>query len=341
MDKINFIPKNFDESFFHKNIIEKLKNFNASNILNMILYGKRNAGKKTLINLLLNNIYNTDVIKQSRIENTDIKISNNTINVEYIVSPYHYEINLFEYGFYDKNVITDFIYKLLEYENIHIGLFKIIILKNFDLLSESAQLCLRRIIEKTITVGRFICTANNINKIHDSLLSRFTCIRVPIPISLLCKQYIKLNLRKKSINYTELQIKEIIDISKNDLYKINIILEYINYNKFIDKDSLHLDILNIDNLIKLIKKPDLQSIYLIRDIVYKLLLVNINSLELIDIINKHFLNLNISLPYKLEIINLSAIAHYKAKKIEYNIIVFEWYILSLKKILYNIRNHEI
>ena len=63
-------------------------------------------------------------MKQTSVHSTDIKISNNTVKVEYLSSPYHFEINLYEFGYYDRNIITDFIQDILSYKNINVGVMK-------------------------------------------------------------------------------------------------------------------------------------------------------------------------------------------------------------------------
>ena len=335
MEKI-LIPKSFDDFFFHKNLVQRLKNFNEKNICNILFYGAENSGKKTLVKHLLNHIFKTDVFKQQRIENYDIKIGNNPVSLEYIVSPYHYEINLYEYGFYDKNVITDFIYKLLEYENIIIGRYKFIIINHFEKLTETAQMCLRRIIEKTINVGRFICISNTTSSLHDAITSRLTMIRVAKPNKKILREYLKYNLKKFSLPSTEVKLDEIISKSNNDIYRLNLIIEYFIFNKSIDNYPWNNDISHITRIVTLIEQKNLKSIYEIRDIVYKALLVNISSLELISEITQYYYKKkNMSMLFKTKLINLSSNASLYANMIEYDIIAIEWFELNLKKLLLN------
>ena len=118
MDK-KFSPNFFHEFMFHGDIIKRLSHSKDDKICNTIFFGVNNSGKKTLVNAFLNHIFKTDVIKQTSVQSTDIKISNNTVKVEYLSSPYHFEINLYEFGYYDRNIITDFIQDILSYKNIN------------------------------------------------------------------------------------------------------------------------------------------------------------------------------------------------------------------------------
>ena len=157
-------PIELDQFIINKDIASKFSNFTKTNIINTLIYGKPNSGKKTLIKFLLNNIYNTNIDKISQINNYDIKIGNNKVNITYISSPYHFEINLYEYGLYDKNIISEFILDLIKFKNIKIGCFKIIVLNHFEYVSSSAQMLLKRMFEK-YTNSRFFLITEQISKI--------------------------------------------------------------------------------------------------------------------------------------------------------------------------------
>lgn len=331
----NLIPNNLDNFFFNKDLVNRLKNYNLDNMINICLYGSSNSGKKTIIKCLLNHLFNSNLLIQRSIETKDIKINNNSITIEYIVTPYHYEINLNEIGFYDKSVVTDFIYPLLEYKNINIGVIKIIVINNFDKLSRPAQLALRRMIEKTTHIAKFICIAKSTAHIDKVLLSRFQEIRVPRPKELDIISYVKYHLDKENILYDDLKIKELIDKNDKDLFKINLTLEYFIDNKSTDKYPINYSLSYVQEIIKLINKPNISSIYTIRSIVYKLLLVNIDSIELIQLIFKHYINSDIDDDTKNKILVITSCANHRASIIEHNIIVIEWYILQLKKLFTN------
>ena len=122
-----FNPRYLNDFHFHHQTINRLKMFKDEKISNLIFFGVNNAGKKTLVNAFLNHIFKTDVDKQTKLTSTDIKISNNNVTVEYLSSPYHFEINLYVFGYYDRYSITDFIQELLCDSNISVGILKIIV----------------------------------------------------------------------------------------------------------------------------------------------------------------------------------------------------------------------
>lgn len=335
-----FYPENlFNYRFFNLDISKRLQNYNMNNLPNFIFYGPSNSGKKTLIFNLLNNIFNTNILPQTKIHNIEIKIGNNNVNVQYKSSPYHFEINLYEYGFYDKNVISDFLHKLLIYDNINVGNLKIIIVYQFDKLTENAQLCLKRMIETTYKVGRFICISNDISSLDTALISRFTTIRVPYPKKNDIIKYITYHLEKNKISFSNKDLDNIMLRSKN-IFLLNLELEYIIKHKCIqflfDKNTHDF---YTEQFIKIIEMKDISSILLLRDLAYKALLVNLAPRIIIKNVTKYYLNKDFSDEFKHTLTDIAGIVSHRLSIIEYDIIALEFFTLHLKKLL--IQNNSI
>ena len=333
MDK-KFSPNFFHEFVFHNEIVERLSRYKDDKISNTIFFGVNNSGKKTIVNAFLNHIFHTDVMKQTSVHSTDIKISNNTVKVEYLSSPYHFEINLYEFGYYDRNIITDFIQDILSYKNINVGVMKIIVINHFDKISKGAQLSLRRIIEKTCDNGRFILICENISSVDNAILSRFSLVRVPKPSKSDISKYIISKLSNYSIDYDSKLVDDLIISCNNDIYKVNLQLEYIikhgDINETIDNGNTSY----LNTLIPYIEKKDLKSMNMLRDNIYKLLLINIEPPELLKLIILHYMNSDkLSNIQKSEVIRVGGECDIKIHSIDYNIIVLEYFIIRLKKIL--------
>jgi replication factor C small subunit len=102
--------------------------------------------------------------------------------------------------------------------------FKIIILDEADEMTSDAQTALRRIVEDTSKICRFILIANNISKIIDPIQSRcavykFTAIPEKEIVS-----YLKSISKKEKIKVDEKGLKAISDYSGGDLrHAINIL----------------------------------------------------------------------------------------------------------------------
>tara|TARA_B100001093_G_scaffold150092_1_gene142810 strand:+ start:933 stop:1931 length:999 start_codon:yes stop_codon:yes gene_type:complete len=325
---ISLIPTKLDNFMINSKIANQLKNINKTNIINMIFIGKPNSGKKTLINALLNNLFKQNVRELIKIETQDIKIGNNKVSLKYLRSPYHYEINLYEYGLYDKNMVTEFIKEITKYKSIKEGEFKFIILKNIDRVSNQCQLSLRSVMDKTFKTTRFIFTAENNNKIDNSFLSRLNSIIVSKPKKELVKRYVKKYFDDEKI------IFKILNYSDNNITVVNNLI-YALKNSNLNMEKFFKLFNYTDKITKLIFKKNLTSVVEIRNYVYQLILLNIPIINIIKQIIKDlfykFPNLNDNI--KIELVKISSDMAYKNNNIDYDIIGLEFFILKVKKLL--------
>ena len=329
----SLVPKYLKDFVYHKNITKRLEINKDEKIINTIFIGLNNAGKKTLINAYLNNIFNTNIHLQKKLCNYEIKIGNNTVNIEYLSSTYHFELNLYEFGFYDKNVITDFIQNIVKYKSINVGKLKIIVINHFDKITKQAQLALRRIVEKAINTTRFILCCESLAKVDKSILSRFQIIRVPKPNYTETKNYIETVLNKRDIKFNNSILKSIQDRCNNDIYKINIELSYIIKNGSTDKKLIIYEDLFIKPIIDLIYVRDLNSIYLIKELVYKYLLINIKPRQIIKEISDELFKKVESPEKKMKLVDIVCSCEANMALVHYNIVCFEYFILKVKKLL--------
>ena len=53
-------------TIINKNIVDKLKNYNQYNLMNILFYGKTGAGKRTIVHSFIKHMYN--------LKNLDIRI---------------------------------------------------------------------------------------------------------------------------------------------------------------------------------------------------------------------------------------------------------------------------
>ena len=326
-----FIPSNLDNFIYNNGIAKKLKIYNNKFLENLIFYGQNNAGKRTLIAGLLNHLSNNNIKRNLRTQK--IKINNTRVDINFVESAYHFEINLYEYGHYDKHIICEFVKYILGFKNINNLTYKIIVLHYFDNVSRVAQLALRRIIEKCSNIGRFILCCENINKIDTALLSRFIYIRVPKPKIHHMENYIQLTLKKHNKTCSKKLINKIITYSGQCIYKINLIIQH-----YIDNNQIDDNIIKEENIlmpiIKEINKPTLSSMISIRKIIYKYLLLNFTPRKIFYYIVNYYNNsnlLNINKKTKLNFI--AAKIDTIANSVKYDIIMLESIILNIKFLL--------
>ena len=325
-------PKYFKDFRYHLGLVERLETSTDEKIINALFVGVNNAGKKTLINAYLNHIFHSDIHLEKKLCNHELKIGNNTVNVEYISSSYHFEVNLYEFGFYDKNIITDFIRNIIKYESINGDLLKIIVINHFDKITIHAQLALRRMVEKSAHTARFILCCESTSKIENSILSRFQIIRVAKPGLVCTKNYIEYKLSRNDIECDEKIINSIQKRTMNDLYKINIELEYIITNKTTNKELLVYDKFFIKPIIEELYKKDLKSFYTIKEMLYKYLLINIKPKQILKEISGELFR-RIKNSKKLELLAIITKTEADMSIVQYNIVCFEYFILKVKKLL--------
>ena len=222
-----------DELIIHKDIIDRLKVFISNKkIPNIIFHGPMGSGKKTILNIFINMIYNNeiDVIKN---------------NVMYVNCAHGKGIKFIrdELKFFAKTNIN--------FKNGNF--FKSIILLNADKLTMDAQSALRRCIELFSHTTRFFIIVEDKYKLLKPILSRFCEIYISMPL-----------FNNKSINLYNYNLEKSFNFKSNKLKRYNNLHKILDINidsldnlftlcnKLYDKAYSALDLVNyIEN-----KYPD-------------------------------------------------------------------------------------
>ena len=220
----------------HNNIIKQLDWFiNNHQIPNILFHGENGSGKKTLLNLFINNIYN----------NNNILINENVMYVEC-----------------GKGKGIKFIRDELKYfaksSVKNLSLIKCIVLINADKLTIDAQSALRRCIELFSITTRFFIIVENKYKLLLPILSRFCCIYVPLVKGNLYKYNIDLmNNTKIFDNKRSKYLKQKLNLIKNNNTDIKELTNLLYNNAY-----SALDLINEFKKMPITKE--------ISDIIYKL-----------------------------------------------------------------------
>jgi DNA polymerase III delta prime subunit len=327
------VPTKFEQFIVHKDIASNLANINKTNITHTLFYGKANSGKKTLVQALLNNMFNTDIKSSCSLHNFELKIGNNKVNIDYISSLYHIEINLYEYGLYDKNIISDFIEDYVRYGNINKGFTKYIVLNHFEYSTITAQQCLRQILDSEHLNTIFILISEEITKIDRGILSQVSQIRVPAPT----KEHIHNYIEYLSTNYhtiSKINKQKLIQYGKDDLFIITKAYADLRWNKKLDFTKIDIVSSKIQEIIKLINKPNIQSVLEIRRLCYNLLLINVSMKQILKGIYNDYITSNVlTETNKFKLTAIAAEIEYKQSSICHDIICLEFFILKVKKLL--------
>lgn len=327
------IPTKLDDFVLNKSIANMLKSITHDNVINMVFCGKPNTGRKTLVYAFLNSFNNCEIQKIRTLNSTELKIGNNKVNIEYITSPYHIEINLYEYGLYDKNIISDFLVNHISYKPINNIPFKFIVINHFDYMSRSTQICLKLLLDKCSDNVRFIFIAESLARIDSSIISRLSTMRVPSQNDEEVTKYIN-TVSASHFKLSQTHKKLILNNYEKDLFVLNNAIVCFHYNKKLDFSQINVINNYIDDIVKLIKEKNLKSIAGIRQIVYNLLLINVTVPYILKKVNDKLINSQ-KLNDKVRFNIVSAVSEIESRmcSIEHDLICLEFFALKVKKLL--------
>lgn len=312
--------------FFHKDILRQLKTISSDDCLpHIIFYGNQGSGKKTLINLFLEQIFDKSVYNLD--DSKYNVISSGNIENEVIVkqSDHHIIIEPGNNNF-DRYLIQDIVkeyakrYPLCIFESSRE--FKMVQINHLDNLSYYAQTSLRRTIEKYSKTCRFIMWCYSLSKVIEPLRSRCLCIHVPTQTE---EELIKwtfniASLEKIKLNFNVLS--NIVETSNGNLKDILWKLDMYKYCGTIT--NCYQTALNslIDEIFTR------HDILLIRDYIYKMMITGITSGIIIrDILNIILVKIvNYPKDKIFKIINWASLYEYRLSKGRRDIIHIETFI---------------
>jgi len=177
-------PKKLEQLHYHKDLTTMLQKIVSSgDFPHLLFYGPPGAGKHTRIISLLQEVFGNGVHKV-KVEQKSFKVTKTkSIEIQLLSSSYHIEINPQEAGIYDRVIVQDVIKDLASSHTINKSEhgFKVVFLKEVDMLTRTAQAGLRRTMEKYMATCRLILCCENMSKVIDPLRSRCLAVRVPAP----------------------------------------------------------------------------------------------------------------------------------------------------------------
>lgn len=204
-------PEIFNTLFIHKyqplklndfeneSVSKTLKTLLCSNVANLLLIGETCSGKTTLIQTMIKEYY----------ENMDLSIYNENVLVIN---------NLKEQGtvYYQTDVKS-----FCQTKSIVKNKKKILVLDDFDLLSETSQHVFRSYIDKYEKNVLFIASCCFYQKVIDCMLSRFISIKIPNLTKNMLMSILNKILKNENIQLEEISKKFLVDTSNNAKVLIN------------------------------------------------------------------------------------------------------------------------
>jgi replication factor C subunit 3/5 len=266
-----------------------------NNFPNIFVHGPSGSGKKTLINLILKDMFGDEIYNIKKEEYSIMLFGNKKETITLDQSKHHIIINPTNSAF-DRYLIQDIVKTYCSQFTLDMvknkNKFKVVVINNIDKLSYYAQTSLRCSMERYIHNCKFILSGYNLSKVIDPLKGRCLSIRLPKPNNsdiyrLLLNVSAKENKILKKIEYDE-----IINKSERDPKLALWLLE----NKFL---GLNLQLVywknNITRVVDIIlniiknKNVELKELMEIRTLIYEVYITNIDEN---NIMNELFIELN-------------------------------------------------
>lgn len=267
-----YIPQTIDDIFFHHEIYDMLKIMAEDKSMpHLIFYGRKGCGKKTMVNIFMHMLFG-DSIKNTRKVAYNVSSScNNDDTVHEFIQSFHHILIEPSGNNHDRYLIHDIIKLYLSKIGYNViksrYKFKLIVINNVDMMSESVQFSLRRTIEQYSIDCRFIMIADSISKIVEPLSSRCKCIGIKSPdlvdiidysINISNKENLTLGLdqlayiiqeykgdiknvlwRIELYKLNEIYIEEIINLFKQIQDNLKLLNKEFNYDKFVNDIKIY------------------------------------------------------------------------------------------------------
>ena len=308
----SFLPPNYNideplikNSFFHKDIYDLLLRMSKDNsIPHVIFYGPSGSGKKTMMNLFLEMLFDENIKNTSNVIYEISNSSGKIINESIKQSDYHIVINPTNTNF-DRYLIHNVIKKYAKQMSFNAFKtnrpFKCVQINNLNMLSYYAQTALRRTMESYSDKCKFVMWCTSLSKIIKPLKSRCVQIRVYRPN---INDMFKYAITVAANENLHISLKDFNSMCVRSEGNIKKLLWEIEYNKRNITDMLEYNnyLLKINNLL-LDKNMNSTKIITMQTCLFDIMATNINMSDvMVDILNNLIKSNKISEKNKKQII---------------------------------------
>lgn len=290
-------PQTVNDFSFNIDKLEQVLHMaNYDDIPNLIIAGPHGGGKRTLVNILLEKIYDQGINNLSKCTYS-ISGSSAKKNVEILQSDYHIVIEPTNTN-HDKYILQEIIKQYAMHRSFNFfktqRVFKTIVILNIENLANNSQAALRRTMELYAKTCRFIMVCNNLSKVFDPLRSRCRIICVPLATQENVYNIISKISLMENITISHTKKKTIISNANGNLKKSIWMLDAIKYG--VDGD-IGLDRV-FDKIIRLLFKTLVNTknvtktiFEAIRSLIYPILITNIDGSTVITTILDKLINI--------------------------------------------------
>lgn len=330
-----YTPQSWEDAFFHKDLINLLNVMSKDEAIpHIIFYGSEGTGKKTMIRLFLEMLFDKSVHKTKDVLYNVTGSGNKSTKEKIKQSNYHIVIDPKNNNF-DRYLIHDIVKEYAKRRTLGAfqtnRVFKVVMINNLDNMSYYAQTSLRRTMERYNDKCRFVMWCNSLSKVINPLQSRCVCLRIPSPTDDELFQYILDISLKEKINLNLDQYTQIISKSNGNIKKA---LWELDFHRFgYDMNTDYCD--SLQEIIKLILEADLSNVLEIRNIIHNLMITNFDGTTIMsDLVDAMCCNDNISDTSKQKIVQTCSEFEYQLVKGRRDIIQFDGLITTIMRIIY-------
>lgn len=268
-------------SYFHNELLKMLQVMSMDeSIPHMIFYGPEGSGKKTLIKLFLEMLYDSDV---NNITNTEYIVTgsgNKPHNITVKQSNYHIVIEPNNNNF-DRYLIQDIVKEYAKKVPLNVfkskRIFKTVLINGIDNMSYYAQTSLRRTMEKYSGTCRFVMWGHTLSRIIDPLKSRCICLKTQSPTEKELFKYAHQIVAQENIKIGLCELLKLINEANGNIKKVLWFLELVKVKY--SRETIYETKINeiIDNILKI----DLNMVQEIRRVLYNIMITNIDGSRII------------------------------------------------------------
>lgn len=345
-------PDKIENSIFHRKLLNRLKHMSKDeSIPHIIFCGPSGSGKKTIVRMFLEMLFDKDIHKQDdspyNITAGGGKVSEITIKQ----SNYHIVIEPSNTNF-DKYVIQGVVGEYAKKMQLNVfntkKSFKIVLINNTDNLSYYAQTSLRRTMEKYSDTCRFIMWCSNSTKIIEPLLSRCIYISISAPSDEEMFSYILRLSLGNGIKVTSDDMTYFLKNSNGNIKTARWLLEFHKYGYTHNNKNMYTCAINAIvsiiishnlNQINVTLKKDRCENYTklyIRNLLYNIMITNFTGINIMqDIVRSLCVNKDIPDGCKIDIVEQAA--YFENSMLTGRRVIFslEALIIKIMEILYD------
>ena len=148
-------------------------------ILHTLFYGPPGSGKMTLVRHLIARHMNVPMATVRRTQPHIYRIKDNEF--PFYKTTVHFELNVADFSPLRQNALIELLQDLAKTLNVARNCYKLIVVRNVELLHRTVQHQLRRMMELFYSTCRLLFVCHTLDCLDVTLQSRFVTVRVPKP----------------------------------------------------------------------------------------------------------------------------------------------------------------